>query len=168
MDWNTIGTILATGIVIVLGYWAQHYWASKRETGDARRKYRESIVTPIKEALTKLGTNLEWSRFMDTAHKVQEEGNLTDTRGLQKLEESMESRKISSMVETLVGTIPLIATIINEDTREFLRSTFLESAVISPSLTKKLKITLHLTDEDIGAKLNLAYRKLEDYVDLAD
>jgi len=38
--WTTIGTILATGLVMVLGYWAQHYWTRKREISDAKRKYR--------------------------------------------------------------------------------------------------------------------------------
>lgn len=168
MDWGTIGTILATGVVMVIGYWAQHYLTSKRETGSARRKYRESIVTPIKEALTKLGTNLEWGRYMDTVYKADEEGILADKRGLQELKESMESRKRRSMIDTLVETIPLIATITNEDTREFLRRVFLESGVISATLSKEEKMKLHVTDKDVEAKLNLAYRKLEDYVALAD
>ncbi len=166
--WNTIGVILATGVVMVLGYWAQHYWTGKREISSARRKYRERVIIPIKETLTKLGTNLEWSKFMDTVHKAKEEDSSIDTEEVRELEESIKSTRRSSMIETLTETIPLIATITNEDTRGFLRGVFLESAVISPVLSEELKRKLHVTDEDIRAKLNLTYKKLEDYVALAD
>ena len=74
--WNTIGTILATGLLIYGGYFLRDYLQAKREAGkqkfererevrDAGRRNRESIVTPIREALIKLQTSLENQSLVD-------------------------------------------------------------------------------------------------------
>lgn len=167
-------------LVATLGArFVEHYLQSRRETEsqklekereirDAIRKYRENIVVPIKGALTKLRNNVEWSKFIDTAHEAMKIDSSLETEVVQELEKSMESMRGSSTVKTLTETIPLIATITNEDTREFLRRVFLEIESALYLYTKKeVGRKLYIADEDIRGKLNLAYQKLEDYVALA-
>jgi hypothetical protein len=112
---------------------------------------------------------VEWSKFIDTAHEAMKIDSSLETEVVQELEKSMESMRGSSTVKTLTETIPLIATITNEDTREFLRRVFLEIESALYLYTKKeVRRKLYIADEDIRGKLNLAYQKLEDYVALAD
>ncbi len=174
--WNTVATILATGIVIYGGYFLRDFLHARRETEkqklerereirEARRKYRDSIVAPIRDALVELGTNLEGRRFMDTVRKAKEEDSSIDTEKMEELEKFI---KAESTVETLTKTIPLIATITSEDAREFLRRIFLKSVLISTIPSEEFKNKLHITDENMKELLNSAYQKLEDYVALAD
>jgi len=103
---------------------------------------------------------------MDTVREAKEIDDLIDTEKMEELQKHIEA---TSMVETLTETIPLIATITNENIREFLRRVFLESAVIFPTvLSKELRSKLNITEEELSGKLNLAYKKLEDYATLAD
>lgn len=78
--WNTVATILATGAVIYGGYFLTDFLQGKRETQrqklekerevrDAIRRYRESIVAPVKEALTKLQASLESQSMVDFLSK---------------------------------------------------------------------------------------------------
>ena len=165
--WNTIGTILATGVAMVLGYWAQHYWAGKREIREAKRKYRESMVTPVKEALTKLHAGLRsLSLVDDIIREAKGKGISLDPeteRNLELLKEHLQRCEAGSQWEVSTELVPLATAITDEEVREYVEKAFLRFG-----LGKQIREVLKITDEDMEKILNLAYQKLEDYVALAD
>ncbi len=179
--WNTVATILATAIVIYGGYFLRDFLQGKRETKrqklereretrDARRKYRGSIVMPVREALVTLGSNLQWESHLDIIRKVEERGKIkADVAELKKVIESI-TKKDSARISTEI--LPKVATITNQDTKEFLESIFREVFFLNNAdiLPKEVNFLdeVGITVEKLKEKLNLAYQKLEDYVALAD
>jgi hypothetical protein len=164
--WGTIGTILATGVVMVLGYWAQHYWMGKREIKGAKRKYRESVVAPIREALGKIQANLVWRDYIDKIINAEKYGislkpeTLKDREMLEELQQRREAR---NMRVTLTELLPLAAAITNEEARKAV-----EQALVGSVLTKETKEVLGMEEQDVKQLVKLAYQKLEDFVTLAD
>ena len=75
----------------------------------------------------------------------------------------MQRGEIKSQWEVSTELVPLAAAITNEEAREAV-----EQALVSSALTKETKEVLSMTEEDVKQKVKLAYKKLEDYVVLAD
>jgi len=164
--WNTIGTILATGAVMVLGYWAQHCWAGKREIKDARRRYRESVAAPIREELNKLETTLAWRGFVDIKDRAEKRGISLEPETLQALEflrENIQRREVRDTRKVLTELLPLAGAITNDDAKAAVTKVFLLCA-----LSKKIRDDLNITDKDMEQHFKSAYQRLEDFVTLAD
>jgi hypothetical protein len=164
--WNTIGTILATGMVMVLGYWAQHYWASKREIRDARRRYRESVAAPVRGELNKLQTTLAWRGFVDIKNKAEKQGISLEPetiQALELLEGNIQRREIRDTRKVFTELLPLAGAITDESVKAAVERAFLLCA-----LSKKIRDNLNITDKDMEQHFKLAYQKLEDFVTLAD
>lgn len=162
----TIGTILATGGVMVLGNWAQHHWAGKREVSDARRKYREDIARPVREALDKVQVALAWRDLVNTINTAEAQGvslKPETIRDKEMLEEIQQLKEARNLRKTLTEFNPLTAAITNEETRKAAQQAF-ASAVLSEETLNFLKIT----EKDVEQKFRLAYQKLEDFVTLTD
>jgi len=142
----------------------------ERETRDARRKYREGIVMPIREALVMLGSNLHWESILDSIRKIEEKGKIkVDVADLKRDIESI-TKSDSARIHTEI--LPKVATITNQDTKELLESLFREVYILNNAdiLPKEANILdeVGITVEKLEEKLNLAYKKLEEYVALAD
>jgi len=135
----------------------------EREIRDARREYRESIVNPIREAMIKLGTNLEYSRFMDVLRETNKKYYLMDEEETRKFKKSISHVRRGSKSEILIELMPLIHTITSEEAR-----TAILQAIAYIALFKETKKLGNITEEDITQKVKVAYQKLEDYVALAD
>jgi len=174
--WDTVITILATGIVIYGGYLLNDFLQGKRESRrqglereheirEAKRRYRESIVTPIREALTKLHERVRLLSTLDYISKTKE-GIWSDPE-VKKEIESIKKRTPylagTSIGQVLINFIPLSASITSKDVREHIENAFLSSAM-GENVRKKLNIT----NEAMEEIFNSAYKKLEDYVALAD
>ena len=164
--WTTVGTILATGAVMILGNLAQHYWTGQREVRDARRKYRESLATPVREALGKVQANLVWRDYVDVIVNAEKHGislkpeTRKDREMLEELQRSIEN---TNMRVTLTELLPLAAAITSKEAREAV-----QQALVSSVLTKETKEVLGMTGQDMKQNLKNAHQKLEDYVALAD
>jgi len=165
-------------LVATLGSrFVEHYLQSKRETKrqklereqeirDARRKYRESVATPVREALNKVQANLVWRDYIDVIINAEEHGILLKPETLkdrEMLEQLEHEREIKKMRVTLTQLLPLAAAITNEEAREAI-----QAALVSPVLTKETKEVLNMTEEDIKQAVKVAYQRLEDFVTLAD
>jgi len=139
----------------------------ERETRDARRKYRESIAAPVKEALTKLQTGLETQSLVDDISKKAEEKGISlkpeTIKNIELLKELLQRFEAMDQWDVLTKLIPLAAAITNKDEREQVRKAFFYSV-----LGRKIREALNITDEDISKIFDLAYQKLEDFVTLAD
>jgi len=137
----------------------------EREIRDARRKYRESIVTPVREALNKVQTNLKFRKYVSGIFKAKEDGILKpeSLKDAEMLEELQHEIEVTNMRETLTELLPLAAAITNEEARETI-----QRALVSSVLTKQTKELLDMKEEDIEQITKEAYQKLEDYVALAD
>ena len=155
----------------------EHSLQAKREAGrkklekesevrDARRKYRESVAIPVREALGKIQANLVWRDYIDVIINAEEHGislkpeTLKDREMLEQLE---HEREVKKMRVTLTELLPLAAAITNEEARKAV-----EQAFVGSVLTKETKEVLGMTEQDIKQKVKLAYQKLEDFVTLAD
>ena len=143
---------------------------SGRETRDAKRKYRENVVIPVREALGMLGSSLHLESQLEIIRKVEEKGRIkVDVADLKKDIESITKRE-SARIH--IEILPKVATITNLDTREFLESIFREVFILNNAaiLPKEANILdeVGITAENLKEKLVLAYQKLEDYVALAD
>lgn len=164
--WKTVLTILATGGVMVLGYWVQHYWTGQREVRNARRNYRESVATPVREALGKIQASLTRRNYINVIINAEEHGislkpeTLKDRDLLQQLE---QKREIKQMRVTFTELLPLAAAITNDEARKAV-----EQALVGSVLTKETKEVLGMTEQDVKQNLKKAYQKLEDYVTLTD
>jgi len=144
----------------------EHKLGGKREVRDARRKYRQSIVAPVKEALTRLQTSLETQSMVDDISKAEEKGISLKPETIKDIELLKERlRLVEAMDQWKAATelVPLAAAITNEDVREHVRKVFLYFG-----MGKKIREELNITDEDMGKAFNLAYQKLEGFVTLAD
>ncbi len=175
--WTTIGTILATGIVLYGGHFLTDYLQGKREIKkqelekereirDARRKYREHDVAPIKESLTKLGSDLEWANLKRAIQKfIDEHPSLGDNelQTFKKTKESIEDIIKTTPIKILTDIIPLINIVTSEDAKQALRDVFFEYTILAQPTRKNVSAS-----KDVKDKLDLAYKKLEDYVSLAD
>jgi len=137
------------------------------EIRDARRKVREKMVTPVKEALTKCQARLEKLATVDSINnKAQEKGSSLKpevVKDIESLKESLQRCEGAQQWEALTELLPLAAAITNEEVREHVRKAFLYFA-----MGKKIRGELNITGEDMDKVFNLAYQKLEDFVVLAD
>jgi len=178
--WDTIGTILATGIVIYGGYFLRDFLQGKRETKkqelererevrDARRRYRESVAIPIREALAGLKASLRGRSFLENVLKEmpneeKKDLDLLKIKALEPLKEFIERSETVDSLNMFVKVEPLISTITKQDTREFLQKVFL----LFGGLNKQQREEQGITEKDIEDDINSAYQKLEDYVAQAD
>lgn len=191
--WTTIGTILATGIVIYGGYFLRDFLQGKRETEkqklerereirDARRRYRESVVSPLRAALTELRASLAWrpnliSHIRGLNILLKSDGikagafSLTpkDVEAIKWMEELIRQkehtreRELKDSEKVTKEFLPLVDAITDEDTR-----VSVAFALLFGALTTKEKDEHHIEEKDVEEKFDLAYRNLEDYVALAD
>jgi hypothetical protein len=144
----------------------EHKLGKKRDIRDARRKYRESITAPVKQALTKLQTSLEDQSMVDYISKAQEKGislKPETVKAIESLKELLQSYDVAQQWEAVTELLPLAAAITNEKVREHVMK-----AVLYFGMGKKIRGELNITDEDMDKVFNLAYQKLEDFVVLAD
>ena len=174
--WNTVATILATGIVIYGGYFLRDHLQAKRETErqklerereirDARRQSREKIVSPIREALTEIQTKLVMRSMWEFASKQDTHSLdrlLPDQASMEKFKEVIVQSEEADMIETMTKRLPLVYQISNQETREFLESLILKFAYMTQEEKDKLPL------EYWHKEFSLAFQKLEDYVALAD
>jgi len=172
--WNTVATILATGLIIYGGYFLRDYLQGKREAGrqkleresevrDARRKDRESIVSPIREALTEIQTKLVMRSMWEFVRKGDKHGPYSvDRASLEKLKEVIVQTEDADRIETMTKRLPLVYQISHQETREFLESLIFRFAVMKQEEKDKL------TMEYWHREFSLAYKRLEDFVTLAD
>ncbi len=172
--WNTVATILATGVVIYGGYFLRDYLQGKREAGrqklereretrDARRKNRESIVSPIREALTEIQTKLVMRSMWEFAKKEKERGSWSpDQASMEKFKEVIVQTEEADVIETMTKRLPLVYQISNQETVKILESLIFKFAVMTQE--EKDKLTLEYWHKEFG----LAYQKLEEYVAQAD
>ncbi len=174
--WNTVATILATGIVIYGGYFLRDFLQGKRETErqklerereirDARRENREKIVSPIREALTEIQTKLVMRSMWEFASKQGPNSLdrlLPDQASMEKLKEVIFQSEEADMIETVTKRLPLVSQISNKETREFLEFLIFKFCIMSQE--EKEKLTMEHWDKEFS----LAYQKLEDFVVLAD
>jgi hypothetical protein len=160
------------------GRFLEHSLQAKREAGrqklekehevrDARRKYRENIVAPVKEALTKLQTSLETQSMVDYISKKAEGKGISlepeTIKGIESLKELLQRSEAMEQWDVLTKLIPLVAAITNKDVREQVRKAFFYSV-----LGRKAREEFNITDEGMNKVFDLAYQKLEDFVTLAD
>ena len=137
----------------------------ERETRDARRKDREHIVIPIREALTEIQTKLvmrsmwEFARKQD-AHSLDQ--LFPDQASMEKLKEVIVQTEDADRIETMTKRLPLVYQISNQETREFLESLVVRFAYMKQEEKDKL------TMEYWHGEFSLAYKRLEDFVTLAD
>ena len=160
----------------------EHSLQAKREAGrkklekesevrDARRKYRESVVIPIRRELGMLGSHLKWDSYLNSIRELEGMGVPLNATDLKKNIESMKNRD-SIRIETEI--LPKVITITDQDTRKFLERVFRDAYFLNGAellsepnrehYLNALGITIKKMEENIG----LAYQKLEDYVALAD
>ena len=173
--WGTVATILATGILIYGGYFLRDFLQGKREAGrqklerereirDARRKDRESIVTPIRKALMEIQTKLVMRSMWEFVSKGDEKGRpySIDQASIEQLKEVVTQSEDADRIETFTKRVPLVYQISNQETREFLESLIIRFAVLKQK--EKDKLTIEYWHKEFG----LAYKKLEDFVTLAE
>ena len=84
---------------------------TERETGDARRKYRESIVSPIREALTEIQTKLVMRSLWEFENK--EVPYPLDPASLEKFKEVIVQTERADTIETFTKRLPLVTQISN-------------------------------------------------------
>lgn len=175
--WTTIGTILATGIVLYGGHFLMDYLQGKREskkqilekereTRDARRKYRENMVKPITDALNKLETSSSFSDLINTMSNAKDQGIIKEQESIEKikwLEEFKKDEEAKNLREIYTEIIPLTSTITNKEVREAVNTALLYILLSfdNRELPEKIK-------KDKKHNIMLAYQKLEDFVTLAN
>jgi hypothetical protein len=153
----------------------EHYLQGKRETGrqklerereirEARRKDRESIVLPIREALMEIQTKLVMRSMLEFVRKGDEKGRpySVDQASMEQLREVVTQSEDADRIETFTKRVPLVYQISNQETREFLESLIIRFAVLKQK--EKDKLTIEYWHKEFG----LAYKKLEDFVTLAE
>ncbi len=144
----------------------EHKGGKKRDIRDARRKYRESIAAPVKQALTKLQTSLETQSTVDYISEAESKGislKPETIKDLEFLKEQLRGIETRQQWEVMTKLLPLVAAITDEGVREHVRQAFLYFG-----MGKKIRGELNITDEDMDKVFNLAYQKLEDFVTLVD
>ena len=137
----------------------------EREIRDARRKDRESIVSPIREALTEIQTKLVMRSMWEFASKQDTHSLdqlLPDQASIKKLKEVIVQSEEADMIETMTKRLPLVSQISNKETKKFLEFLIFKFCIMSQA--EKDKLTLEYWDKEF----NLAFQKLEDYVTLTD
>ena len=175
--WNTVATILATGLVIYGGYFLRDYLQSKRESErqklerereirDARRKDRERIVSPIRGALMEIQTKLVMRSMWEFAKEHGPYYSLRqffpDQASVEKLKEVIVQSEEADVIETMTKRLPLVYQISNQETRQFLESLIVRCVAMTREQRKEL------TMEYWHGEFSLAFQKLEDYVALTD
>ncbi len=141
---------------------------SERETKDARRRYRESIIKPIRNALDK--TNLASCSHIKTlveAEKLAVEKGISlepeTKKAMEIVRELNQKAEIKNFNITLTELLSLAAGITDEEARKAVEQALLDSA-----LPERIKQVLGLTETDVEQEVKVAYQKLEDFVTLAD
>ncbi|MBE9512440.1 MAG: hypothetical protein IMY77_00030 [Chloroflexi bacterium] len=137
----------------------------EQEIREARRKYRENIIAPVRTALNEIQANLAFREYVDVLFKAKEQGILKQEslRDVEMLEELQRGIEISNMRKTLTELLPLAVAITNEEARKTI-----QQALVSSILTKQTKELLDMKEEDIEQIVKVAYQRLEDFVTLAD
>ncbi len=140
----------------------------KREIRDARRKDRENIIKPIRDALNK--TNLMSNsriKLLVDAEKLALKKEISlepeTEKAMEIVRELDQKEGIKNFNVTLSELLPLAAGITSEEVRKAVEEALLDSAV-----PREIKKVLGLTEKDIKQEVEVAYQKLEDYVTLAD
>ena len=137
----------------------------EREIRDARRKNREKIVSPIREALTEIQTKLVMRSMWEFASKQGPNSLdrlLPDQASLEKLKEVIVQSEEADMIETMTKRLPLVYQVSNQETRKLLESLIFKFTYMTQE--EKDKLTMEYWDKEFS----LAYQKLEDFVVLAD
>ena len=150
-------TILATGGVMVLGNWAQHHWASKREVSNARRKYREDIARNIREALKRAQDYLAWDNLMNLMDEAEKKGAQIKQEYSEFFKEYKEERKAQNLRETYTEFFPLTASITNEEAEKTIKDAF-------GCIALNAAFNDFTTEDEVKNKIKLAYQALEDFV----
>jgi len=132
----------------------------EREIRDAKRKDRESIVSPIREALMEIQTKLVMRSMWEFTRK--ENRVHLDQASIEKLKEVIVQTEDADRIETMTKRLPLVYQVSDQETRELLESLIFKFAV----MTQEEKDTL--TMEYWHKEFSLAYKRLEDFVTLAD
>ncbi len=152
----------------------EHYLQGKRETEkqklererevrDARRKDRESIVTPIREGLMEIQTKLQMRSLWEFLSKGVKQGSFSlDQASMEKFKEVIVQTEKADTIEALTKRLPLVYQISNQETVKILQSLIFKFAGMTQE--EKDKLTLEYWHKEFG----LAYKKLEEYVALAD
>jgi len=157
-------------------YWGSNSWwlfpkrlPTRQKRGweakvrDARRKDREHIVIPIREALTEIQTKLVMRSMWEFVSKGDKYGPYSvDRASLEKLKEVIVQTEDADRIETFTKRLPLVYQVSNQETRELLESLIVKFAVMTQEEKDKL------TMEYWHREFSLAFQKLEDYVALAD
>ena len=167
-------------LVATLGArFVEHYLQSRREAGrqklereheirDARRKDRESIIKPIRDALNKtnLMSNSRIKQLVDAEKLAVEKGISLEPetkKAMEIVRELDQKEGIKNFNVTLSELLPLAAGITSEEVRKAV-----EQALLDSVLPRDIKKVLSLTEKNIKQEVEVAYQKLEDYVALAD
>jgi hypothetical protein len=139
----------------------------EREIREARRKYRENIIAPVKAELTKIHSSFQGRALADyISDNIKKQGASIDSKtteaveSLKNLSERGETRQKRRVLEEL---LPLAAAITNKDVRRDVEKAFLYFAS-----GKDFREKLNITDDDMDKVFSLAYQRLEDFIALAD
>jgi len=93
----------------------------ERETRDAKRRYRENIATPAREALNKVQTNLASRDFVNTVFEADKQriSLKPETRkDIEMLNKLQRWREVKNMDVTLTKLLPLAGAITNKEARK--------------------------------------------------
>ncbi len=169
-------------LVATLGArFVEHYLQSRRQTEeqklqrareirDARRKYRESLVIPIREALPTVGSRVDWNQYRDIIGKIESEASV-EMWSFYGIIRAM-SRADEPSIDP--GVLRKVATITNENIRELLERVLADASLLiaageSPQPAQQRVLDqLGISRQKMRENVSLAYQKLEDYVALAD
>ena len=140
----------------------------EREARDARRRYRESIIKPIRDALdkTNLVSHSRIKSLVEAEKLVVEKGISLEPetkKAMEIVRELNQKAEIKNFNVILIELLPLVAGITDEEARKAVEQALLDSA-----LPERMKQVLGLAGTDVEQKVKLAYQKLEDFVTLAD
>jgi hypothetical protein len=149
------------------GRFLEHRLGMKREIREARRKYRGEIVTPVKEALTKLLTDLRFQSLFGQIDSIAEEKGISlsteELKDIKELKGLIRGIEVSSKREAAVDFVALAAAINKEDVRERV-----ERALLLFAMGEDMRRRFNITNQDMKEAFSLAYQKLEDFATLAD
>lgn len=149
------------------GRFLEHKLGMKRETREARRKYREKIVAPVREALTKLLTDLRFQSLFGQIDSIAEEKGISlgteELKDIKELKGLIRGIEVSSKRKAAVDFVALAAAINNKDVREHVERVFLLFA-----MGEDMRGRFNITNQDMKGAFNLAYQKLEDFATLVD
>ena len=148
------------------GRFLEHKLGKGREVRDEKRKYRQNIVAPIREALNEVQASMAFSDYVNTIIKAREDGvHLAPEteEDLEMLEKLQYRREIRAMRKALTELLPIAASITSEEARKAV-----QQALVISSLTKETRKVLNITDQYIDEKLKVAHQELEDFATIGD